>query len=487
METIQELEPKTLWKNFYALTQVPRPSGHLDKIRQFLLDFAKENDFEAFTDSVGNVIYRKPATPGMENRKVATLQAHMDMVPQKAEGATHNFETDPIETYIDGDWVKAKGTTLGSDDGMGVAAIMAVMADKSLVHGPLEALLTVDEETGMEGARLLESNTLKGEILLNLDDETEGEMIIGSAGGVDILASLQYKETEPCAGDTAVKVVLKDLRGGHSGLEIGEGRANANKLMARFVRNAILETEAQLASWHGGNMRNAIPRQAEVVLVLPKENVDDLKILANNYFETFKEEYKGIESGFSFTVEEMEELPAGVIPEEIQDNLVDAIYAARNGVERYIPENPSIVESSSNLAIIDIANGQAEIHILARSSSESVKEYMIESLDSCFSMAGMKVETSHNYKAWQPNFSSPIVAEMKEVYKNLFGKEPLVQVVHAGLECGIIGVKYPKMDMVSFGPTLRSPHTPNERCLIPTVGKYYTFLTETLKNIPENK
>lgn len=486
METIQNLEPKALWKNFYALTQVPRPSGHLEQVRKFLLDFAKENEFEAFTDKIGNVIYRKPATPGMEGRKIVTLQAHMDMVPQKAEGSAHNFQTDPIETYIDGDWVKAKGTTLGSDDGMGVAAIMAVMADKTLVHGPLEALLTVDEETGMEGARLLEPDTLKGEILLNLDDETEGEMIIGSAGGIDIEATLQYKEAEPCDGDVAVKVILKDLRGGHSGLEIGEGRANANKLMVRFVRTAILKTEAQLSSWKGGNMRNAIPRQAEVVLTLPEENLDELKELAKAYFEIFEEEYKGIESGFTFTTEETD-LPAGVIPEEIQDNLVDAIYAARNGVERYIPENPSIVESSSNLAIIDIENGQAEIHILARSSSETVKDYMVDSLDSCFSMAGMKVETSHNYKAWQPNFSSPIVAEMKEVYKNLFGKEPLVQVVHAGLECGIIGVKYPKMDMVSFGPTLRSPHTPNERCLIPTVGKYYTFLTETLKHIPENK
>lgn len=484
METIQDLEPKALWKNFYALTQVPRPSGHLDKIRKFLLDFAKENGFEAFTDKIGNVIYRKPATSGMEKRRVVTLQAHMDMVPQKAEGSTHNFETNPIETYIDGDWVKAKGTTLGSDDGMGVAAIMAVMADKTLVHGPLEALLTVDEETGMEGARFLEPNVLQGEILLNLDDETEGEMIIGSAGGIDITASLQYKEEAPFEDDASVKIVLKDLRGGHSGLEIGEGRANANKLMARVVRKAIIDTEAQLSSWHGGNMRNAIPRQAEVILVLPKENLDDLRKLVDDYFEIFKEEYKGIEQGFSLTTEETE-LPNGIIPEEIQDNLVDAIFAARNGVERYIPENPSIVESSSNLAIINMAGGKAEVHILARSSSESVKEYMVEALDSCFSMAGMKVETSHNYKAWQPDFSSPIVAEIKEVYKKLFGKEAIVQVVHAGLECGIIGVKYPKMDMVSFGPTLRSPHTPNERCLIPTVGKYYTFLTETLKNIPE--
>lgn len=483
METIQDLEPKALWKNFYALTQVPRPSGHLDKIRQFLLDFAKENGFEAFTDKIGNVIYRKPASKGMENRRTVTMQAHMDMVPQKAEGSTHNFETDPIETYIDGDWVKAKGTTLGSDDGMGVAAIMAVMADKTLQHGPLEALLTVDEETGMEGARLLEPGILKGEILLNLDDETEGEMIIGSAGGVDVTASLQYKQEAPYEEDSAVRISLRDLRGGHSGLEIGEGRANANKLMARVVRKAIAESEAQLSSWHGGNMRNAIPRQAEVVLVVPEDEVEDLKQLVGTYFETFKQEYKGIEDGFSLTAEETE-LPDGVIPEEIQDNLVDAIFAARNGVERYIPENPTIVESSSNLAIVDIAGGKAEVHILARSSSESVKEYMVEALDSCFSMAGMKVEASHNYKAWQPNFSSPIVAEMKEVYKKLFGKEAIVQVVHAGLECGIIGVKYPNMDMVSFGPTLRSPHTPNERCLIPTVGKYYTFLTETLKNIP---
>lgn len=483
METIQDLEPKALWKNFYKLTQVPRPSGHLDKIRRFLLDFAKENGFEAFTDKIGNVIYRKPATPGMENRKTVTLQAHMDMVPQKTESSRHNFETDPIETYIDGDWVKAKETTLGSDDGMGVAAIMAVMEDKSLVHGPLEALLTVDEETGMEGARLLEPDTLQGDILLNLDDETEGEMIIGSAGGIDIVADLTYKEESSTEGDVAVKVSLKGLRGGHSGLEIGEGRANANKLMVRIVREAILQSDAQLSSWHGGNMRNAIPRQAEVVLMIPEGSLDEIKAITDNYTSIFKEEYQGIESDFIITVEETTQ-PSGVIPEEIQDNLVDAIYAARNGVERHLHENPSIVESSSNLAIVNIAKGKAEIHILARSSSESVKDYMVESLNSCFAMAGMRVVTSHNYQAWQPDFSSPIVAEMKKVYKGLFGKEPVVQVVHAGLECGIIGVKYPKMDMVSFGPTLRSPHTPNERCLIPTVGKYYTFLTETLKNIP---
>ena len=480
--SIKELDPQIIWKNFYLLTQVPRPSGHLEKIQQFLLDWSKEHGIEAFKDNAGNIVMRKPATPGMEGHKTAVLQAHMDMVPQKTDESTHNFETDPIETYIDGEWVKAKGTTLGSDDGMGVAAIMAVMESTDLVHGPLEALITADEESTMYGVNNLAADTLKGDILLNIDNETMGEFVIGSAGGVNIAATMQYKEVAPEEGDIAVKVMLKNLRGGHSGLEINEGRANANKLMARFVRQAIADDEARLCTWNGGNMRNAIPRTATVVLSLPKENLEDLKDLAQYCEKTFQDEYRGVEEGISLTVETTA-LPAGQVPVEIQDNLVDAIMACHDGVLRNIPSIPSVVETSSNLGIINIGNGEASILILARSSNETMMEYIQEMQESCFSMAGMKVEYGGQYGAWQPNFDSPIVATMVKVYKDIFNEDANVQVCHAGLECSIIGGVYPKMDLVSFGPTLRSPHTPDERCNIPSVAKFWEFLKALLKAI----
>lgn len=483
MSEIKNLKPECIWRNFDALTQVPRPSGHLEKVQQFLLDFAKNTGVEAFKDEAGNIVMRKPATPGMENRKTVILQAHMDMVPQKEKTSTHNFETDPIQTYIDGEWVRAKGTTLGADDGLGVAAIMAVMEAKDLKHGPIEALITADEETGMYGANGLPGGELEGEILLNLDTEQEGELIIGSAGGVDITATLDYQEAESDKTDAAVKITIKGLKGGHSGLEICEGRGNANKMMVRIVREAIAEDEACLASWHGGNMRNAIPREAEVVLTLPKENVEDLKAIVTEYKETFNNEYKGIESDIEVVAEDVA-LPEMIVPQEIQDNLVDAIYAAHNGVWRYIPTMPEIVETSSNLAIVDIDGGKAAIKILARSSSETMKEDLSTSLESCFNMAGMKVEFSGAYGGWDPNTDSELIKVMRNIYKNLFNEEPTVQVVHAGLECSIILSKYPGLDICSFGPTLLSPHTPTERAHWPSTTKFWDLLVKTLEEIP---
>lgn len=483
MSEIKNLKPECIWRNFDALTQVPRPSGHLEKVQQFLLDFAKNTGVEAFKDEAGNIVMRKPATPGMENRKTVILQAHMDMVPQKEKTSTHNFETDPIQTYIDGEWVRAKGTTLGADDGLGVAAIMAVMEAKDLKHGPIEALITADEETGMYGANGLPGGELEGEILLNLDTEQEGELIIGSAGGVDITATLDYQEAESDKTDAAVKITIKGLKGGHSGLEICEGRGNANKMMVRIVREAIAEDEACLASWHGGNMRNAIPREAEVVLTLPKENVEDLKAIVAEYKETFNNEYKGIESDIEVVAEDVA-LPEMIVPQEIQDNLVDAIYAAHNGVWRYIPTMPEIVETSSNLAIVDIDGGKAAIKILARSSSETMKEDLSTSLESCFNMAGMKVEFSGAYGGWDPNTDSELIKVMRNIYKNLFNEEPTVQVVHAGLECSIILSKYLGLDICSFGPTLLSPHTPTERAHWPSTTKFWDLLVKTLEEIP---
>ena len=483
MNDIRNLKPECVWRNFYALTQVPRPSGHREQVQQFLLDFAKKAGVEAFQDPAGNIVMRKPATPGMENRKPVILQAHMDMVPQKTKESTHNFETDPIETWIDGEWVKAKGTTLGADDGLGIAAIMAVMEAKNLKHGPIEALCTADEESGMFGANDLPAGELKGEILLNLDTEDEGEMIIGSAGGIDITATLEYKEAETDPEDAAVKVTLKGLRGGHSGLEIGEGRANANKLMARFLRSAISECSARLASWNGGNMRNAIPFECEAVVTLPKDNVEALKELVADWKEQFADDYKGIESGIDFFADDVE-TPATEVPVEIQDNLLNAIYACHDGVIRYIPSIPNIVETSSNLAIVNIGDGKAAVKILARSASESMKDYIAETIESCFNMAGMKVTLSGGYGGWNPNTESEIVKVMAKIYKDLFGTEAKVQVVHAGLECSIILGKYPGLDICSFGPTLRSPHTANERALIPTVPKFWDFLVKTLEEIP---
>ena len=329
----------------------------------------------------------------------------------------------------------------------------------------------------------LAADTLKGEILLNIDNETLGEFVIGSAGGVNINCSLGYKEVTPDKDDIAVKVVLKNLRGGHSGLEINEGRANANKLMARLVRQAIIDDDAQLASWQGGNMRNAIPRTAEAVLTIPKENLDDLKELVDYCRGVFAEEYRGVEENISLSVVETT-MPEGVTPEEIQDNVIDALVACHDGVLRNIPSIPSVVETSSNLGIVNIGQGMVKVLILARSSSETMMEYMQEMQESCFSMAGMKVSYDGHYGAWQPSFDSPIAARMVEIHNRLFPEEPArVEVVHAGLECSIIGGVYPKMDLVSFGPTLRSPHTPDERCNIPSVAKFWQFLVKLLEEI----
>ena len=461
MSTILQLAPQNVWKHFYSLTQIPRPSGHMEKITKFLIDFGKGLGLESFVDEVGNVIIRKPATPGMENRKGVILQAHMDMVPQKNNDTIHDFTTDPIETYVDGDWVKAKGTTLGADNGLGVAAIMAVLEDNNLKPG-----------------------TMQGEILLNLDSEDEGELYIGCAGGLDITATLEYKEETPMADFVARKITLKGLRGGHSGLEINEGRGNANKLLARIVHDLLIEFDSQLASFEGGNMRNAIPREAHAVLVFNPEDMDGLEDYMKEYEAQLNDEYAPIESGITLSIEEVT-LPTAVVPSEIQDNMINVLMACQNGVMRMIPTVPDTVETSSNLAIVIIADGKAEVRILARSSCDTMKDFLADSLTACFAMAGMKVELSGGYSGWQPNVDSPILHAMKLSYKQQFGVEPAVKVIHAGLECGIIGANCPGLDMISFGPTLRSPHSPDERALIPTVSKFYDFLVATLEQTPE--
>lgn len=483
MSTILQLAPQNVWKHFYSLTRIPRPSGHVEQVTEFLVNFGKELGLESFTDEVGNVIIRKPATPGMENRRGVILQAHMDMVPQKNNDTVHDFTKDPIETWVDGEWVKAKGTTLGADDGLGVAAAMAVLEAKDLKHGPLEVLITKDEETGMYGAFGLKEGTLKGDILLNLDSEQEGELYIGCAGGIDITASLEYKEEAPADGFVARKLTLKGLRGGHSGLEINEGRGNANKLLARVVHDLLMEFDCQLASFEGGNMRNAIPREAHAILLFNPDDMEGLDDYIKEYEAQINSEYETIESNVSLKIEAVE-VPATVVPEEIQDNMINILMACQDGVMRMIPTVPDTVETSSNLAIVIIAGGKAEVRILARSSCDTMKDFLADSLAACFSMAGMKVEFSGAYSGWQPNVNSPILQAMKASYKEQFGTEPAVKVIHAGLECGIIGATYKNLDMISFGPTLRSPHSPDERAYIPSVTRFYDFLVATLEKTP---
>ena len=484
--TIQDLQPQNVWRQFHALTQIPRPSGHTAKVAEFLVEFGKKNGAEAFIDDAGNVVMRVAATPGYENRETAILQAHMDMVPQKTKDSTHDFEKDAIQTWVDGDWLRAKDTTLGADDGLGVAAAMAIIEDKSLEHGPLEVLITRDEETGMFGAFGLASDTLKGKYLLNLDSETEGEITIGCAGGMDVVCSMEYQEMDVNPENMAAyRIAVKGLLGGHSGLEINQGRANANKLMARVLFATVNTGLAHVCSWHGGNMRNAIPRDGDAVVLVPKMKEQEFKEMIEKCEQTFVKEYCDIEKdGIQLTAVPCD-TPLKAIPEDIQENLINAVLAAHDGVLRNIPTIPEIVETSSNLAIINIAEGKASIAILARSSQDSMKLYLCNGLKACFSMAGMKVQFEGGYSGWQPNTKSPLVDSMSAVYEKMFGKRPEILVVHAGLECGIIGPKYPDMDMASFGPTLLSPHTPNERCYIPSVEKFYNYVVELIKNIPE--
>ncbi|MBQ9666681.1 MAG: aminoacyl-histidine dipeptidase [Bacteroidaceae bacterium] len=489
MNPIEELSPKGVWRNFYALTQIPRPSGHTEKVANFLVDFAKKNGAEAYIDDAGNVIMKKGATAGYEDRETTVLQAHMDMVPQKTKESTHNFETDPLDVYIDGEWVTARNTTLGADDGMGVAAAMAIIEDDTVEHGPIEVLITRDEETGMDGAFQLKGGQLSGKYLLNLDSETEGEITIGCAGGMDVVANMEYQELNVNPDNMlCYNIVIKGLLGGHSGIEIFKGRANANKLMARILFAAVNTQQAWLVNWHGGNMRNAIPRECEATVLVPKAQEAEFLALIEKSKAIFTEEFKDIETnGFQLTATPTLRIPAKAVPQEIQENLINAVMAAHDGVLRYTPSMPDLVETSSNLAIINVGDGKAEVICLARSSQDSMKLYLCNGLVGCFSMAGMKVSLEGGYSGWQPNPKSALVASMSDIYEKLYGKKPIVGACHAGLECGIIGVNYPEMDMASYGPTLVSPHTPSEACLIPTVQKFYDFTLEILKNIPKKK
>lgn len=480
---IKNLSPNQVWSYFYDLTQIPRPTGHMEAVTRYVSECGKKLGLETLQDEVGNVLIRKPATPGMENKKTVTLQSHLDMVPQKNSSVEHDFLTDPINAYVDGDWVKAKGTTLGADNGIGASLALAVLSDNSLKHGPVEALFTVDEEVGMDGAFGLKPGFLKGDILLNCDSEEEGQLFVGCAGGADMNITFQFKEDKYIPeGDVAVKVSLTGLKGGHSGVDIHLGRANANKLMFRFLKEAVCDYGARLSSIEGGNMRNAIPREAVAVVTIPGDNVEAMWELVADYQDMYREEYRGIEPNLSFTAE-MVDLPSTLIPEEIQDDLINAIEGCQNGPISMLHDFPGTVESSSNLSVVRTSDELIEIMILVRSSSETRKDAVCSSLESIFALAGGKVEIANGYNGWQPDINSPILNIMKETYKELYGKEPNVTVMHAGLECGIIQGAYPSMDMISIGPDLRHPHSPDECVSISSVGRTWEYIKRVLEKI----
>lgn len=479
---ILKLKPENVWKHFYELTQIPRPTGHTKAVEKYVVDFAKGLNLDVKQDKVGNVLITKPASKGMENAPTVILQSHLDMVPQKNSDVQHDFLKDPIETVINGNIVKAKSTTLGADNGIGAAAILAVMEDDSLVHGKIEGLFTIDEEEGMVGAFGLEPGFLTGSILLNLDTEEEGELCIGCAGGIDENVSWQYKDVEAPAGDVAVKVSLKGLKGGHSGGEIHLGRANANKLMFRFLKEAVRSLDARLASVEGGSLRNAIPREAFAVLTVLPENADALMDLVDDYNDLYCEEFAEIETNLTLKAEKVD-LPKTVLPEEIQDDVINAVVACPNGVISMLQSFPGIVESSTNIASVKSGEGKVEIKFLTRSSSESKKEALDSMIESVFSLADAKVEAVNGYPGWQPNAHSKVLEVMKSLFVSQFGREPQVQVVHAGLECGIILGSTPGLDIVSFGPTIMNPHSPDEFVEIDTVERFYHYLTAILSEL----
>ena len=480
------LEPKGVWQNFAKLTQIPRPSGKKEQISQFLIDYGKSLGLETLTDAIGNVLIRKPASPGYENHPGVILQGHMDMVPQKNSDKVFDFANDPIEAYVEDnkEWVTANGTTLGADNGIGVATAMAILADKSVVHPPLEAFFTVDEETGMYGAFDLKGGWLQGKTLLNLDSETEGELYVGCAGGVDTTATFRYIPVPTEEGDIALRVRLSGCKGGHSGCDIHLQRANANKLLFRFLKEAVTNYEARLARVEGGSLRNAIPREAEAIITIPADAYDDLMALVDDFETLFVTEYEGVEDAISLTAEQVD-CPKVEMPEDVQDFLIHAITICPHGVYRMMAEMPDIVETSNNLAMIEFSHEGEEdvikVQCLTRSAVESRKNELREIIHSAFSIAGADVVFSGSYPGWKPNINSPIMHTMKTIYEREFGAEPRIVIIHAGLECGIIGRNYPGLDMISFGPTIEHPHSPDERVNIASVQKFYHFLLATLK------
>lgn len=482
--TIKDLNPQIVWKNFYAMTQIPRPSKKEGKAVEFLYNFGKSLGLDTYKDEIGNIIIRKPATPGMENRMGVILQAHIDMVPQKNADKVHDFEKDPIETRVDGDWVRANGTTLGADNGLGVAVAMSVLESKDLVHGPVEVLLTIDEETGMTGARALKPGLLKGDILVNLDSETEGELYVGCAGGLDVEAVFKYEEKQvPSAGYIPFRLNVKGFKGGHSGMDIILGRANANKLMARVLLPLIRDFGALLCNIEGGTLRNAIPREAFAVILVPVSNIDAVKASVAKAAAEIKDEYALADPDGEVFLEEAQ-APEKYMEENAALRYVKAVHCCPNGVERMSDAMPGLVETSNNMAVIKAEGGKASVLTLMRGSVDSAKDAFAEDIRCLFELAGAEISFSGGYSGWAPKMDSPILSTMKRIYKGLYGNEPAVMAIHAGLECGILGGTYPNWDMISCGPTIKSPHSPDERTDWHSVEKWWNFIKKVLEEIP---
>jgi dipeptidase D len=481
---ILTLKPESLWKNFYELTQIPRPSRKEEKVIAYLKKLGEDLGLETIVDEVGNVIIKKPATPGMEDRKGIILQGHMDMVPQKNSDTDHDFEKDPIDAYIDGDWVTARGTTLGADNGMGVAAGMAVLEAKDLVHGPVEVLITMDEETGMTGAENLKAGILDGDILLNLDSEDEGELYIGCAGGIDSTGVWTYSTEAVADGMATYKISVKGLRGGHSGMDINQGRGNANKIMNVLLMKATEKYDLRVVDINGGSLRNAIPRESFVTVVVPEDKKDQFLQFIEEFEEIAQDEFKSVEEGLLVVAEEAEAAKE-VIDAKIITNLFKAIADCPNGVIAMSKDFEGIVETSTNLAVVKSDGKQIEIATLQRSLIDANRDVLSAKVRETFEASEGKATSTGEYPGWKPNPDSIILHEMKEVYNNKFGKVPAVRVIHAGLECGILGATYTNWDMISFGPTIRNPHSPDEMVKIDTVALFWDYLVETLKHAPK--
>ena len=482
---IKDLQPTLLWSAFDEITKVPRPSCHEEQIRDYLLEFAKKHSIEAKTDEVGNVVMKKGATPGRENAPTVVLQAHMDMVAEKNSDVEHDFLKDPINTYIDGDWVKAKGTTLGADNGIGMAAALAAMADTEIEHGPLEALFTVNEEIGLEGAEKLGKDMISGKILINLDSEDDGEIFIGCAGGIDTTAIFDYKRSFSPENFTYFKVSVSGLLGGHSGGDIHLGRANANKLIARFIWACSNKWDIEVSSFKGGNLRNAIPREAEAVFGIHNDHKHLVTKFLNSYREEILLEFKGVEPSMDLKIEEVSK-PEYCIDSDTSVRLVRALYSAPHGVISMSHAIEGLVETSTNLAAVRMEDDcKIKVTTSQRSSLESRKNDIAGQVEAHFQLAGAHVSHSDGYPGWAPNIDSEIMKVSAEAYEELFGVKPQIKAIHAGLECGLFLNKYPHLDMVSFGPTMRDVHSPDEKLLIPTVEKFWKHLCKVLEKISE--
>jgi dipeptidase D len=481
---LSQLSPQPLWDIFAKVCSIPHPSYHEEALAKHIVEWAQEKGIHAERDEVGNILLRKPATKGMENRKPVALQAHLDMVPQKNNDTVHDFTQDPIQPYVDNGWVKARGTTLGADNGIGLASALAVIADESVEHGPLEVLLTMTEETGMAGAFGLQPNWLQSEILINTDSETEGEIYMGCAGGIDFTSTLSLTREALPAGYTTVKLTLKGLKGGHSGAEIHLGLGNASKLLVRFLAEHADSLGLRLMDFTGGTLRNAIPREAIATLAVSAANTDALKAAVQQFLATLQFELSAVEKKIAFVIEAVES-PEKVLNVASQNAFIALLNATPNGVIRMSDDVKGIVETSLNVGVVTMKDDEVAINCLIRSLIDSGKEYVVSMLDSLGKLAGAKTLAKGSYPGWKPEPSSPVMTLVRETYQHLFDKTPNIMVIHAGLECGLFKKPYPDMDMVSIGPTITGPHSPDEQVEIASVELYWKLLTALLKAIPE--